>query len=741
VTVGYTRDPGDLGGRYGEYSPADPSADYDGEDGVVVFEPGEAEKTIALAIYDDKVAENAETFGLLLRDPAGGVVLTSQPTMCVLVIDDETTNTPGSVDESFHADLAESRRMTQLRTLLRLSDGSFLLSALFEFGPSSYTNMIMRLDSAGQRDPSWQLDLDGAAVEAVFEHGPGLLIAGDFTQVNGVPRPGLARITTDGSLDVSFDPQVDQSVECMAMAADGRIIIAGSFSLVGQAERQRLARLEATGELDPTFNPGLLCADSTIRTLAALADGRVLIAGDLHTTYGLPSIRIACLAADGSLDATFSTGAFQEGWVNRFVQQPDGNILVAGYLREFNGYWGSIGRIYPDGTPDPSFVVRDIAGTHNLTLQSDGKVLVNGRLRLLPDGTSDRTFFTGSGPGSGETAALVLPDGSILVAGGFQGFNGLDCPNLARVRGGDTLGAGWFALTGDTPWVQEDAGGALFRVHRYGGTEGAVTVAYRTVADSAVQGKDFLGESGEVHFGAGDDTEQVIRIPVLHDPDLREPRSFRVLLGDPTAGALAPTHDAYVTVTDAEVGVRFSEASFWTTETPGVYSGWVSVVRVGQPDIPFSVVVSVSDGTGHAGQDYVATNMTVWVDSRVTLTSMEFPVLHNPATQENKTVVLRLSNPSEGVVLMEPSTAVLNIVDTDRVHLAIVSPDPVSCQARLRVHVPPAQFLQLQGSSDLVGWTLIESFFGPLQAELPLFIDPVSDLYPYRFYRLALPKN
>ncbi len=36
-----------------------------------------------------------------------------------------------------------------------------------------------------------------------------LLLAGTFTEVNGVPRPGLARLSRDGTLDDEFEPNRD----------------------------------------------------------------------------------------------------------------------------------------------------------------------------------------------------------------------------------------------------------------------------------------------------------------------------------------------------------------------------------------------------------------------------------------------------------------------------------------------------------------------------------------------------
>ena len=52
------------------------------------------------------------------------------------------------------------------------------------------------------------------------------MIGGNFTNVQGFARAGLARLNNDGTLDQSFDPAPDQyDVTALALQPDGRILV------------------------------------------------------------------------------------------------------------------------------------------------------------------------------------------------------------------------------------------------------------------------------------------------------------------------------------------------------------------------------------------------------------------------------------------------------------------------------------------------------------------------------------
>lgn len=54
----------------------------------------------------------------------------------------------------------------------------------------------------------------------------------------------MARLNADGTLDMSFNPNVNAMVWGIAIAPDGKVVIGGEFTLAGTTGREHFARLE-----------------------------------------------------------------------------------------------------------------------------------------------------------------------------------------------------------------------------------------------------------------------------------------------------------------------------------------------------------------------------------------------------------------------------------------------------------------------------------------------------------------
>jgi len=74
-------------------------------------------------------------------------------------------------------------------------------------------------------------------------------------------------LLTTGAADASFNPNVNGTVNAIAIQSDGKIVIGGAFTQVSGTVRNNIARLTTTGALDPTFNPN---ANGTISSLRIL---------------------------------------------------------------------------------------------------------------------------------------------------------------------------------------------------------------------------------------------------------------------------------------------------------------------------------------------------------------------------------------------------------------------------------------------------------------------------------------
>ena len=119
-----------------------------------------------------------------------------------------------------------------------------------------------------------------------------------------------------GSLVLDPDPVADLTYAGIAYAAaplpDGSVVVAGDLDRFGAVRARGLARLRPDGSGDPGFH--VECASlhmggrnpCAVRSLLALDDGAVVIAGWIGEIDGAPRQGIARLRADGRLDPAWA---------------------------------------------------------------------------------------------------------------------------------------------------------------------------------------------------------------------------------------------------------------------------------------------------------------------------------------------------------------------------------------------------------------------------------------------------
>lgn len=86
-----------------------------------------------------------------------------------------------------------------------------------------------------------------------------ILVGGDFTMMGGQTRNRIARLNADGEFDSGFHPEPggpnSTTIYALAVQADGKILAAGGFTAMSGQPRRRIARLNTDGTLDLSFNP------------------------------------------------------------------------------------------------------------------------------------------------------------------------------------------------------------------------------------------------------------------------------------------------------------------------------------------------------------------------------------------------------------------------------------------------------------------------------------------------------
>jgi len=348
-------------------------------------------------------------------------------------------NSDGTTDPSF--DPGSSSNNT-VYTILLQADGKILVGGDFTLFSGLSRNCLTRLLSDGSVDPGFDIGTGithavpgfGSLVTAMAI-GPddSILVGGTFTLCNGVPRGSIARLLSDGTVDPGFDSgigfeQGGPSVNSIVMLPDDQLLAGGFFPFYKSIGVGNLARLNTDASLDMTFDPGT-GANAPVTAWALQAGGKLIVGGDFTRINGVGRNHIARLNADGTLDSGFDPGTgFTVDLGNaptHLALQSDGRILVSGGFDSYDGTpIDGIVRLTSDGSIDPSFT--GMGGGGPLLIQPDGRIIV-GNHRLNSDGSPDATFS--AAVGDHVLASALQPDGKVIVVGSDQG-----APLFARLN-------------------------------------------------------------------------------------------------------------------------------------------------------------------------------------------------------------------------------------------------------------------------------------------------------------------
>ena len=370
-------------------------------------------------------------------------------------------NPDGSLDVSFDVASVMTAIGASISALALQPDGKVLVAGQFATG---YDQPLARLNPDGSRDPSFvtpQIRESGNVgwlYSLALDEAGRILIGGRFWSVNGTVRGGVARLNTNGSLDVTFlaGPLAeDKEVTKVAVQPDGKVLIGGTFLQVNGTVHHGLARLLANGAVDLSFDPLDAIFENKVpwvNDLALDSNGSMVVASGTLGDWGRSPHPLCRLNPNGSLDVGFNLPTLpQASSVEDVAVQADGKLLVL--LAEgssINGQpCGPLARLCQDGTLDSTFASPVASGRAScVVVQPDGKILLGGEhfilsdqtllrgvLRLNANGTIDPTFQTEGGDYPMWVSKIALqPDGRILVNGEFDTMRGGSRSFVARLN-------------------------------------------------------------------------------------------------------------------------------------------------------------------------------------------------------------------------------------------------------------------------------------------------------------------
>ena len=142
-------------------------------------------------------------------------------------------NADGSLDSTFNAGSIALVDQIEIQ-----ADGKYVV----------FNGKLLRLNSDGTTDATFQATTftsqNTLFASFVLQADNSIVIGGNFNSVNGTTRLNLARIKSDGSLDLLFLPNgANGQINSLAKTTDGKVLVGGNFTSIGGVNRLAVARL------------------------------------------------------------------------------------------------------------------------------------------------------------------------------------------------------------------------------------------------------------------------------------------------------------------------------------------------------------------------------------------------------------------------------------------------------------------------------------------------------------------
>ena len=625
-------------------------------------------------------------------------------------------NGDGSVDTNFDLNLGAN---DTVRAIAIQSDGRILIGGDFTNVNGTALNRIARLNSDGSLDTNFTANVTNNAdagangsVQAIAVQADNrIVLVGQFTSANGVTRNHITRLMPNGAVDptINFGDGANGAIDALLIQpAYQMLVIGGGFTQFDDQPRAHIARIyggsvigsgllqftSAAYQVDEKGGQALVTIRRTGGTSGPNPDGSGNISVNFATTSGgsaVAGVNYTAVATNvnfppGEVLETVAVPVMDDGvvtpdlTVNLAISNPTPpagmglqptavlTIINDDSAVSFSAANYSVSKNVLTGFA-PIDVIR--LGTTNGTCSVDFVTTTDGSAVPGVDFYPTNTTITFN-PGDTDKQIQVpiinnsLPEGyrTVIFALNNAVNTALVSPSNATLTIIDTVYApGQLSFSTTNYTAYESDGNAYLTVVRTNGTSGTVTVAYNTVAGTALPGLNYVTTSGTLSFNNGD-ASKTFAVPLVNNNIAQGPVSLSVVLSNPSSGAvlIAPTN-ATLTLLHTNIGVAFVNATNYVRETNGLVP--IFVQRFGGASSSVQVNYATANGTAVAGVNYTAVSGSLTFNAGETLKTISLPLLYDPQVTGNLALTMSLSSPSAGVQLASPSNTVIVVQDAD----------------------------------------------------------------------------
>lgn len=326
-------------------------------------------------------------------------------------------------------------------------DGGVVVGGSFDKVDQLRRANLFRLKPDRTLDAAWEANVHGSDIYALLAGADNAVyVAGPFTDINGVPRLGIAKLDGEtGEVDPGWDAASNSTATSLAWAADGDLVVGGLFTTIGGQSRRYLAKLGPDASADPAWDPS---PDNWVRTVARGPGDSVYVGGDFANIGSLARHYLAKIAGSG-------TGAADPAWssaagalVPYLASGPDGALYTQGV---FDGSGDAShakatkldavsGAVVAAWNLSPA----SISGSNTFAFDREGRVYVTGYFYAI-DGQPAATTLVRASADTGvvdanwnvlvdaAAVAAVGADDTIYVGGNLTTIGGLSRQVIAAV--------------------------------------------------------------------------------------------------------------------------------------------------------------------------------------------------------------------------------------------------------------------------------------------------------------------
>ena len=442
----------------------------------------------------------------------------------------------------------------------------------------------------------------GFSTPALALSGDDLFMGGFFDSVGGLARTNLVKVsaTGTGAVDPLWNPGLiganppppdfAYAPEVSALQVVGtNLFVAGFYTNVGGVPRAGLAKLSTlgTGVVDadwiPQLNTGL---PGNLSVSAVALDGTNLYAGGLvidigFGQYSQPVLKISTEGA-GFVDPDFHV---YHSFLNALVTSPTGVYLGGNFASVSGDYVNFAARdsFALMTVPCPPQLIQDTATNLFIVRNSaDGSEITHFRITAITNGTlyhSDGVTPLSAGDfitvAEGEAGLRFDVGGSVTVVSAVSNLeNGAGTASTTLTMNANPTPA--FRFSSANYSVREGQDNIVVIVRKYG--NGAAMVNYSTADLSATALLDYQPLSGALNFTAFEKVKNIV-IPIANDLQTEGDEQFTVTLTNASPGAgIAGPATVSVTIVDNDiVGTSDSVTTTFAPSAPPTASGGLMV--------------------------------------------------------------------------------------------------------------------------------------------------------------------